>query len=85
VLVAGIAVQESETVAGRAERCRAVRVFAREVLRASVRDAAALLMTELFAASVLHGCSASAGDTVTVISAALTHALPGAADNSGGA
>ena len=66
--MAGLAVRESMTVAGRAERARAVRAFVRAVLGpAHPRgDDAALLASELFGNSVQHSGSGAAGETVTV-------------------
>jgi anti-sigma regulatory factor (Ser/Thr protein kinase) len=66
--MAGLAVRESMTVAGRAERARAVRAFVHAVLGpAHPRgDDAALLASELFGNSVQHSGSGAAGETVTV-------------------
>jgi anti-sigma regulatory factor (Ser/Thr protein kinase) len=67
-LMAGAAVRESVTLAGRAERARAARSFASEVLGPGHprRDDAVLLVSEVFGNSVRHSGSASPGETVTV-------------------
>jgi anti-sigma regulatory factor (Ser/Thr protein kinase) len=61
-------IQESVTVAGRAERARVARVFAVGVLGPGhpCGDDAALLVSELFSNSVRHSRSGAAGGTVTV-------------------
>ena len=66
--MAGSAVRESVTVAGRAERARVARVFTAGVLGPGhpCGDDTALLVSELFANSVRHGGSGTAGETVTV-------------------
>lgn len=66
--MAALAVRESMTVAGRAERVRAVRAFVGAVLGPAhpFRDDAALLVSELFGNSVRHSRSGAAGGTVTV-------------------
>jgi anti-sigma regulatory factor (Ser/Thr protein kinase) len=64
----GLAVRESVSVAGRAERARVARMFVSAVLGPghSCGDDAALLVSELFANSVLHSRSGAAGGMVTV-------------------
>jgi serine/threonine-protein kinase RsbW len=66
--MAGTAVRESVTVAGRAERVRVARAFAVGVLGPGhpCRDDAALLVSELFGNSVRHSRSGAAGGMVTV-------------------
>jgi anti-sigma regulatory factor (Ser/Thr protein kinase) len=66
--MAGTAVRESVTLAGRAERARAARAFVSEVLGPGYprRDDAVLLVSEVFGNSVRHSGSAAAGETVTV-------------------
>lgn len=66
--MAGVAVRESVTVAGRAERARVVRAFTVAVLGPGhpCGDDAALLVSELFGNSLLHGGSGTPGETVTV-------------------
>ena len=66
--MAGLEIQESVTVAGRAERAQVVRTFAVGVLgsRHSCGDDAALVVSELFGNSVRHSRSGAAGGTVTV-------------------
>jgi serine/threonine-protein kinase RsbW len=66
--MAGIAVWESVTVAGREERARVARAFAAGVLGPGhpCGDDAALLVSELFGNSVRHSRSGAAGGTVTV-------------------
>src|SRR5580698_3038878 len=61
-------IQESVTVAGRAERARVARAFTVGVLGPGhpCGDDAALLVSELFGNSVRHGGSGAAGETVTV-------------------
>jgi hypothetical protein len=66
-LMAGAAVRESVTVAGRAERARVARAFVGGVLgpgRPCGADAA-LLVSELFGNSVRYSRSGAAGETVT--------------------
>jgi len=67
--MAGSAVRESVTLAGRAERARAARTFVGEVLGPGhpCGDVAVLLVSEIFANSVRHSGSAAAGETVTVV------------------
>jgi anti-sigma regulatory factor (Ser/Thr protein kinase) len=67
-LMAGLAVRESVTLAGRAERARAARTFVSEVLGLGhpCGDVAVLLVSEIFSNSVRHSGSAAAGETVTV-------------------
>jgi anti-sigma regulatory factor (Ser/Thr protein kinase) len=66
--MARVAVRESVTLAGRAERARAARVFVSEVLGSGhpCRDAAILLVSEIFSNSVRHSGSGAPGETVTV-------------------
>jgi anti-sigma regulatory factor (Ser/Thr protein kinase) len=66
--MAGRAVRETVTLAGRAERARAARSFVGEVLGSGhpCRDAAILLVSEIFSNSVRHSGSGAAGETVTV-------------------
>jgi len=67
-LMAGAAVRETVTLAGRAERARAARSFVSEVLGPGhpCRDDAVLLVSEIFGNSVLHSGSSAPGETVTV-------------------
>ena len=67
-VMAGLAVRESVTLAGRAERARAARAFASEVLgpRHPCGDAAVLLVSEVFSNSVRHSGSGAPGETITV-------------------
>jgi anti-sigma regulatory factor (Ser/Thr protein kinase) len=67
-VMAGLAVRESVTLAGRAQRVRAARAFVYEVLGSGhpCRDDAALLVDELFGNSVRHSGSGVPGETVTV-------------------
>jgi len=67
-VMAGVAVRESVTLAGRAERARAARAFVSEVLGSGhpCGDVAILLVSEIFTNSVRHSGSAAAGETVTV-------------------
>ena len=67
-MVAGAAVRESVTLAGLAERARVARAFTGGVLGPGhpCRDAAVLLVSELFGNSVRHSGSGLAGGTVTV-------------------
>jgi anti-sigma regulatory factor (Ser/Thr protein kinase) len=66
--MARVAVRESVTLAGRAERARAARAFVSEVLGSGhpYGDAAVLLVSEIFGNSVRHSSSAAPGETVTV-------------------
>jgi anti-sigma regulatory factor (Ser/Thr protein kinase) len=66
--MAGRAVRESVTLAGRAERARAARAFVSEVLGSGhpCRDAAILLVSEVFSNSIRHSRSGAPGETVTV-------------------
>ena len=66
--MAGTAVQESVTIAGRAERARVARAFVTGVLGRGhpCGDAAALLVTELFSNSIRHSDSGTPGGVVTV-------------------
>jgi anti-sigma regulatory factor (Ser/Thr protein kinase) len=66
--MAGVAVRESVTVAGRGERARVARAFVGGVLgpgRPCGADAA-LLVGELFGDSARHSMSGAPGETVTV-------------------
>ena len=66
--MARVAVRESVTLAGRAERARAVRAFVGEVLGPGhpCADDAVLLVSEVFGNSVRHSGSGAPGETVTV-------------------
>jgi anti-sigma regulatory factor (Ser/Thr protein kinase) len=66
--MAGRAVRETLTLAGRAERARVARSFVSEVLGSGhpCRDAAILLVSEIFSNSVRHSRSGAPGETVTV-------------------
>ena len=66
--MARVAVRESVTLAGRAQRARAARTFISEVLGPghSCGDVAVLLVSEIFGNSVRHGGSGVPGETVTV-------------------
>ena len=66
--MARVAVRESVTLAGRAERARAARAFVSEVLGSGhpCEDVAILLVSEIFSNSVRHSGSAAPGETVTV-------------------
>jgi anti-sigma regulatory factor (Ser/Thr protein kinase) len=66
--MAGTAVRETMTLAGRAERARAARWFVSEVLGPGhpCRDDAVLLVSEIFGNSVRHSGSSGPGETVTV-------------------
>ena len=66
--MAGAAVRETVTLAGRAERARAARTFVSEVLGPGhpCGDVAVLLVSEIFGNSVRHSGSGAAGETVTV-------------------
>jgi anti-sigma regulatory factor (Ser/Thr protein kinase) len=63
-----LAVRESVTLAGRAERARAARSFVGEVLGPGhpCGDDAVLLVGEIFANSIRHSGSGAPGETVTV-------------------
>jgi anti-sigma regulatory factor (Ser/Thr protein kinase) len=67
--MAGVAVRESVTVAGLAERARVARAFVAGVLGPGhpCGDDAALLVSELFGNSLRHGGSGAPGETVTVV------------------
>ena len=67
-VMARVAVRESVTLAGRAERARAARAFVSEVLGSGhpCGDVAILLVSEVFSNSVRHSGSAAPGETVTV-------------------
>ena len=66
--MAGVAVWESVTLAGRAERARAARAFVGEVLGPGhpCGDVAVLLVSEIFDNSIRHSRSGAPGETVTV-------------------
>src|ERR1700735_3011131 len=66
--MAGLAVRETVTLAGRGDRARAARWFAGEVLGPGhpCGDVAVLLVSEIFSNSVRHSGSGAAGETVTV-------------------
>jgi anti-sigma regulatory factor (Ser/Thr protein kinase) len=66
--MAGAAVRESVTLAGRAERARAARAFVGAVLGPGhpCGDDAELLVSEIFGNSVRHSGSGAPGETVTV-------------------
>ena len=66
--MAGAAVRESVTLAGRAERARAARAFVSAVLGPGhpCGDDAELLVSEIFGNSVRHSGSGASGETVTV-------------------
>ncbi len=66
--MARVAVRESVTLAGRAERARAARAFVSEVLGPGhpCADAAVLLVSERFSNSIRHSRSGAPGETVTV-------------------
>ena len=66
--MAGTAVRETVTLAGRPERARAARAFVSEVLGPGhpCGDVAVLLVSEIFSNSVRHSGSGAAGETVTV-------------------
>jgi anti-sigma regulatory factor (Ser/Thr protein kinase) len=66
--MARVAVRESVTLAGRAERARAARAFVSEMLGPGhpCQDAAILLVSEVFSNSVRHSGSGAPGETVTI-------------------
>jgi anti-sigma regulatory factor (Ser/Thr protein kinase) len=66
--MSGTAVQETVTLAGRAERARLARAFVEGLLGPEhpCGDVAALLVDELFVNSVRHSGSGAPGETVTV-------------------
>jgi anti-sigma regulatory factor (Ser/Thr protein kinase) len=66
--MAGRAVRETVTLAGRAERARLARAFVEGVLDPGhpCGDVAALLVDELFVNSIRHSGSGAPGETVTV-------------------
>jgi anti-sigma regulatory factor (Ser/Thr protein kinase) len=66
--MARVAVRESVTLAGRAERARVARSFVSEVLGPGhpCGDDAVLLVSEVFGNSVRHSGSGAPGETVTV-------------------
>jgi len=71
-MMAGVAVRESVTVAGLAQRARVVRAFVGAVLGPGhpCGDDAALLVSELFGNSIRHSGAGAAGETVMVAVAA---------------
>jgi hypothetical protein len=68
--MARVAVRESVTLAGRAERAWAARAFVSEMLGPGhpCGDVAVLLVSEVFSNSVRHSGSGAPGETVTVAS-----------------
>ena len=66
--MAGRAVRETVTLAGRAERARLARAFVEGLLSPGhpCGDVAALLVDELFVNSIRHSGSGAPGETVTV-------------------
>jgi anti-sigma regulatory factor (Ser/Thr protein kinase) len=66
--MAGLAVQETVTLAGRAERARVARTFVCAVLGPGhpCRDDVELLVSELFGNSVRYSRSGDPGETITV-------------------
>ncbi|MGH3171257.1 MAG: hypothetical protein ACRDN0_35990, partial [Trebonia sp.] len=66
--MAGRAVRETVTLAGRAERARLARAFVEGVLGPGhpFGDVAVLLVGELFSNSLRHSASGAPGETVTV-------------------
>jgi anti-sigma regulatory factor (Ser/Thr protein kinase) len=66
--MAGLAVRESVTLAGRVDRARTARAFVSEVLgpRHPYGDVAVLLVSEVFVNSVRHSGSGAPGETVMV-------------------
>ena len=64
-----LAVRESVTLAGRAERARAARAFVSAILGPGhpCGDAAVLLVCEVFGNSVRHSGSGAPGETVAVV------------------
>jgi anti-sigma regulatory factor (Ser/Thr protein kinase) len=66
--MARVAVRETVTLAGRAERARAARAFVSAILGPGhpCGDVAVLLVSEIFGNSVRHSGSAISGETVTV-------------------
>jgi anti-sigma regulatory factor (Ser/Thr protein kinase) len=66
--MAGRAVRETVTLAGRAERARLARAFVERVLGLGhpCGDVATLLVGELFSNSLRHSGSGAPGETVTV-------------------
>ena len=67
-LMAGRAVRETVTLAGRADRARLARAFVEGLLGPGhpSGDVAALLVSELFSNSLRHSASGAPGETVTV-------------------
>jgi anti-sigma regulatory factor (Ser/Thr protein kinase) len=63
-----VAVRESVTLTGRAERARAARAFVCEILGPGhpCGDDAVLLVSEIFGNSVRHSGSGAPGETVTI-------------------
>jgi anti-sigma regulatory factor (Ser/Thr protein kinase) len=68
VFMAGLAVRETVTLAGRAERARLARAFVEGLLGPGhpCGDVAALLVDDLFVNSIRHSGSGAPGETVTV-------------------
>ena len=66
--MAGVAVRESMTFAGRPDQVREARAFVGRLLGPShpCRDVAVLLVSEMVTNSLLHGGSAGPGEAVTV-------------------
>jgi anti-sigma regulatory factor (Ser/Thr protein kinase) len=66
--MARVAIRDSVTLAGRAERARAARAFVSEMLGPGhpCGDAAVLLVSEVFSNSVRHSGSGAPGETVTI-------------------
>jgi hypothetical protein len=77
--MAGLAVRESVTLAGRPEKARAARTFVSEVLGPGhpCGEVAVLLVSEVFGNSVRHSGSGAPGETVTVAVIAGGTALSG--------
>jgi anti-sigma regulatory factor (Ser/Thr protein kinase) len=67
-VMARVAVRESVTLVGRAERARVARMFAGEVLGAGhpCGEVSVLLVSELFSNSLRHSQSGTPGGTVTI-------------------
>jgi len=67
-VIAGLAVRETVTLAGRAERARVARAFVAAVLGPGhpSTDVAVLLVSEIFGNSVRHSRSGDPGEMITV-------------------
>jgi anti-sigma regulatory factor (Ser/Thr protein kinase) len=67
-VIAGLAVRETVTLAGRAERARVARAFVSAVLGPGYpsTDVAVLLVSEIFGNSVRHSRSGDPGEMITV-------------------